>query len=100
MSATQLNVWVCSFGIAAILLLPGCPTAYVARPKKLDSWAHFAGGGVFGGGPPSVAPDGITLVYASPRTGHGDIYRVNIDGSETTRLTTDEGFESSPTFSP
>jgi TolB protein len=47
-----------------------------------------------------MSPDGSVIVYASPRTGHGDIYQVSKDGSNTVKLTTDTNYEGDPSFSP
>jgi len=63
-------------------------------------WEHYRSGGSFIGGSPSMSPDGSTIVYASPRSGHGDIYRVNRDGSNTLRLTANPDCEADPRYSP
>jgi Tol biopolymer transport system component len=46
-----------------------------------------------------MSPDGSLIVYSSPATGHGDIYRINADGSNRTRLTSDPAYDGSPMFS-
>ncbi len=69
-------------------------------PSGQDSWEHFQGGGHFSTGSPSVSADGSRIVYASPRSGHGDIYCVLRDGAAEARLTSDEHFESDPLYSP
>ena len=51
-------------------------------------------------GSPSMSPDGLTIVFSSPRTGSGDIYRINRDGSNLVRLTDNPAFEADPIFSP
>src|SRR5579871_5578362 len=48
----------------------------------------------------SVSPDGRTIVYDSPKTGHGDLYLVKSDGSNIRRLTSDLEYEGTPAFSP
>lgn len=45
-------------------------------------------------------PDGTVIVYASPRSGNGDIYRVNIEGTNVVRLTSDENYEGDAKYSP
>ena len=62
-------------------------------------WDRYAGGGSFIGVRPSMAPDGSSIIYSSPATGHGDIYRIDPDGSHRVRLTSDAGYEGSPAFS-
>ena len=62
-------------------------------------WDRYAGGGSFIGARPSMSPDGSLIVYSSPATGHGDIYRINADGSHRGRLTSDPNYEGSPMFS-
>jgi Tol biopolymer transport system component len=49
---------------------------------------------------PTLSPDGKTIVYSSTRTGNGDLYQVNLDGSNTRRLTQGPLPEASPRFSP
>jgi Tol biopolymer transport system component len=46
------------------------------------------------------SPDGRKVVYASERTGHGDIYVMNADGSGKRRLTRTPRTESNPVWSP
>jgi TolB protein len=46
-----------------------------------------------------MSPDGSTIVYASPRSGRGDIYRVERDGSNLVRLTDDPNYEGDPQYS-
>lgn len=60
---------------------------------------RYAGGGRFIGARPSMSPDGSLVVYSSPATGHGDIYRINADGSQRVRLTSDPSYDGSPKFS-
>ena len=40
------------------------------------------------------------IVFTSDRDGNREIYVMNADGSDATRLTTDPGFDSSPSWSP
>lgn len=49
---------------------------------------------------PDVSPDGQQVVFMSRRGGNWDIYRVGIDGSNLTRLTTDAGDDGLPVWSP
>jgi len=65
-----------------------------------DSWKHYSGGGMYATKSPSMSPDGLTIVFSSPRTGSGDIYRINRDGSNPVRLTDSPSFEADPIFSP
>ena len=75
----------------AVILLPGC--------GESGRWDRYAGGGSFIGARPSMSPDGSLIVYSSPATGHGDIYRINADGSHRVRLTSHHSYEGSPMFS-
>lgn len=63
-------------------------------------WAHYRGGGRFAGSNPSFSPDNSQVVFSSPATGHGDIYIINIDGSNRKQLTNNEDYEGEPVFSP
>jgi serine/threonine protein kinase len=47
---------------------------------------------------PVVSPDGRSIVFVSTRTGHFNIWRMNVDGSEPTPLTATEG-NAHPTIS-
>jgi Tol biopolymer transport system component len=84
--------WRFPCAVAAALLCAGCPGE--------DSWKHYSGGGMYATGSPSMSPDGATIVFSSPRTGHGDIYKIDRDGSNAVRLTDSEAFEADPIFSP
>jgi len=63
-----------------------------------DSWAQYRSDHTYYGGPPSVSPDGRNVVFSSPRSGGGDLYRVAREGL--TRLTESEDFEAQPFYSP
>ena len=76
---------------AALFSFSGC--------GESGRWDRYAGGGSYIGTRPSMSPDGSLIVYSSPATGHGDIYRINADGSQRTRLTSDPNYEGSPMFS-
>jgi Tol biopolymer transport system component len=78
----------------AVLWIYGC------NLLSEDSWQHYIGGGEYSDSPPSASPDGATIVYSSPRSGHGDIYAVDIDGSDVRQLTTSERFEAQALHSP
>lgn len=80
--------------LVASVLCSGCP------PAGVDSWGHYSGGGYFASGSPSMSPDGSAIVFGSPRTGKGDVYRVNRDGTQRTRLTNSDAFEANPLYSP
>ena len=48
---------------------------------------------------PSVSPDGLSVVYSTPMTGHGDIYRFDRKTGKNVRLTTNPEFDGYPLFS-
>ncbi len=56
-------------------------------------WDHYSSGGSFVGARPSVSPDGSSVVYATPRSGHGDLYVVKLKGGPPARLTSDPNYE-------
>lgn len=76
------------------VLLGGC-----AEPDESRT-AHFRAGGAFVSGGPSLSADGKHLVFASPRTGNGDIYQVELDGTGRRQLTSDAKLECDPSYSP
>jgi len=49
---------------------------------------------------PSVSPDGSQIVFHSFRNGFSDIYKMNIDGSIQTRLTSSQAHDRNPKWSP
>jgi Tol biopolymer transport system component len=46
------------------------------------------------------SPDGRTLVYCAGRSGQYDIYAINVDGGDETRLTQARGLDDGPDYSP
>ncbi len=74
-----------------LAILPGCDSGE-------DSWATYQRQHIWNGGSPSVSPDGESVVFSSPSSGHGDIYSVSRRGL--TRLTQKEEFEAQPLYSP
>lgn len=52
------------------------------------------------GSNPRISPDGLRIIFSSPRTGHGDIYVMNIDGSKQRRLTSMPDYEGEASYSP
>jgi Tol biopolymer transport system component len=49
---------------------------------------------------PNYSPDGSRIVFRTDRTGNGDIYVMNADGSGETQLTVDPALDGEPAFSP
>ena len=49
---------------------------------------------------PSWSPDSFRIAFTSTRTGNGDIYAMDFDGSHVRRLTSDAAGERHPTWSP
>jgi Tol biopolymer transport system component len=49
---------------------------------------------------PDWSPDGTKIAYEDDMTGGGDVYVMNADGSNPTRLTTDPTLDLGPTWSP
>ena len=62
-------------------------------------WGRYSGGGRFIGCKPSVSPSSPVLVYATPRSGHGDIYVASLDGVSRKRLTDDDSYEGDAAWS-
>src|SRR5262245_52411513 len=80
-------------GYAIILLL----LPHIPLPGRREQ--HMFGGN-FVGTNPHMAPNGRQIVYASPRTGGGDIYVVGTNGSGPKRLTSSPEYEGEPSYSP
>ncbi len=49
---------------------------------------------------PAWSPDGTRIAFASAREGSYDLYVMNADGTETTRLTSTDANDQNPTWSP
>ena len=62
--------------------------------------ARYLGGGNFYGGAMSVSSDGKKLLYTSLQHESSELYLMNIDGSNATRLTNTPYWEIAPVFSP
>jgi Tol biopolymer transport system component len=77
-------------------VLSGCP---INMSSDQGRWGRFAGGGRFIGCRPSLSPDASLIVYASPATGHGDIYVVSLKDRVKRRLTNAQAYEGDPAWS-
>jgi Tol biopolymer transport system component len=93
-SRSHLETACICLSILGAMALPGCSSGDESRLR------HYRSGGSFFGGGPAISPDGNFVVFASPRTGNGDIYRVKIDGTDLMRLTSSPDYECDPHFSP
>lgn len=80
--------------IIGVMSLQGC------SPSDESRLSHYRSGGSFFGGGPAVSPNGSFVVFSSPRTGNGDLYRVKIDGTSLVRLTSSPDYECDPQYSP
>jgi Tol biopolymer transport system component len=49
---------------------------------------------------PALSPDRAKIVFTSTRSGHGDLYLMNADGTGVTRLTDHPAIDGSPEWSP
>jgi pSer/pThr/pTyr-binding forkhead associated (FHA) protein len=49
---------------------------------------------------PAVSPDGASVAFMSFRNGNWDVYKVNLDGTGLTQLTTDTADDGLPAWSP
>ena len=56
--------------------------------------------GPAGAGPPMIAFPGNDIAFSSTRDGNWDIYVMNADGSDLTRLTNATGADLAPAWSP
>ena len=78
------------------LLVAAFVAACIAIGCTSDTYEPYTAGGRLDAGPPSMSPDGRYVVYASARTGRGDIYRLDIGSRETKRLTDSDLSETYP----
>jgi Tol biopolymer transport system component len=63
-----------------------------------SEWDIYAGGGQYVGTQPSASPDSRSVVYSTPATGHGDIYRFDRKTGKNVRLSTDPEYDGFPLF--
>src|SRR5258708_3162164 len=49
---------------------------------------------------PALSPDGTKVAFASNRNNNTDIYMINVDGTNLTRVTTNAAIDQRPNFSP
>lgn len=80
---------------AILLVMPALP---LIGGGGEDSWKHFTSGGMFVTASPSGRSIHENVYFASPSTGHGDIYTLVKAGDSPVRLTTSTDFEASPLF--
>ncbi len=77
---------------------------FVALPSTSlradDSWKHYENGGSLVTSSPTVSRDGGVLVYATPCSGHGDIYSIKRGADTPVRLTNNIAFDASPFITP
>ena len=64
------------------------------------SWMKLTGNSLGGDEYPDWSPDGTKLAFHSHRDGNWEIYVMNADGSEQTRLTDNPGEDTYPSWSP
>jgi Tol biopolymer transport system component len=81
------------------IVLSGCGF-YDGSPVSSGRWAKHWSGGSYIGAKPEFSPDGSSVVYSTPATGHGDLYRFDLRTKKNVRLTQDPGYEGYPVISP
>jgi Tol biopolymer transport system component len=80
--------------------LSGCGGCIGGSATSMGSrWDIYAGGGSYLGAHPSVSPEGHSVVYSTPETGHGDIYRFDRATGKNIRLTDERDYDGYPVFS-
>jgi Tol biopolymer transport system component len=88
------KIRILSMIIFATVLCLACDLSKVNRGWRVKN------GGAYIGSDPAISPDGSKIVFGSSRTGLGDIYMVNIDGSNRKRLTDNPAYDAEPRFTP
>jgi Tol biopolymer transport system component len=81
-------------GLLCLLATLGCSDSDATRRT------HFEAGGAFFGVSPDSSPDGQSVLYATPRTGSGDLYVMHLDSMSSTRITGAAEYECDGAFSP
>jgi Tol biopolymer transport system component len=95
------------YGVTLVLAF-ACVVVFQGNPPSLrrkwlvggGRYDRYKGGGRFLGAGLSISPDGKSIAYATPRTGKGDIYLLQVATGYSVRLSTDANYEGYPQFSP
>ena len=75
-------------------------TWYFVLLARNDSWRHYVGGGIYQCNAGSMSPCGEYLVFGSPKSGRGDVWRLHPKDSILHQITDSDDFESHPLYSP
>jgi Tol biopolymer transport system component len=92
LTINKINFLLIIFSLTWIVFFISC--------KNYGRGYRVAHGGNYFGINPSMSPDGLKIVFGSPRYDRGDICTVNSDGSHWLRLTDTPDYEAEPSFSP
>src|SRR5579872_2085305 len=96
----RYGAWLLAF--AGFLVCAGCAVSFFFM--RYDFPLRIAGryekNLFLAGRPFSISPNGTSIVYSTPLTGHGDIYEIGADGTNQRRLTSDPEYEGNPAYSP
>jgi Tol biopolymer transport system component len=85
---------------ALLILFCGIATNNCDYYKDYGRGYRYNRGGNYFGSDPSFSPDSKQIVFGSIQYGLGDIYSINIDGTDIRRLTVTDAYEGEPEFSP
>jgi Tol biopolymer transport system component len=84
--------------VVFVIVVPACGVDG-DRPVSSGRWKNYASGGMYVGTNPTVSPDGFSIVYSTPVTGHGDLYLFDRRRRTNVRLTADPEYDGFPVFS-
>ena len=87
----RMSTWNAFFLLVALLLAPGCDGVRQAPQTPPDRDRA---------GSPSWSPDGSRIIFYSEHDGNAEIYVMDVDGANRTRLTNHPADEGYPAFSP
>ncbi len=82
-----------------VILYAGCGPNIGPKNQRLLT-QRVLGGGNYGGAWAVLEPNGRTVVFASPKTGAGNLYSMNIDGTDHKQLTFSEAYSGQPAIAP
>jgi hypothetical protein len=77
--------------IFTLILVAGCGVDDL--PVSGGRWEKHRSGEAYVGAHPVFSPDGAFVVYSTPASGHGDLYRYDRSTGRNTRLTADPEYE-------
>ena len=99
-SFSILSITLLVFAFVVLIFCAGLVLICLTLFFPNDSWRHYVNGGSYSSNSGTMSPDGEYLVFSSPKSGRGDLWRLSLKDSIMHQITNSEDFESYPLYSP